>query len=142
MKLIPLSEFVLEQKKENLSGVKIPHYRLYREIADYAKFLKQPLTLGMFIPVDWHGNVLKEPSAYHEFLYNEEYLFSDDVECIKYDEAKEKVLFEGFDQKGGLSVAKAICQTYQIIEDLTFKKVPLVDLTLTPSALQAIGLNK
>lgn len=143
-KLIPLSDFVLEQNKRlEKSGWQSTVENSLELIFNYAEFLKQPLKLEMFVPVDKHGVVL-EPLR---FCCN-----SSDCGCMgmpvnvnsqeeidEYYEALEKVLFEGFEQKGGLSVAKAICQTYQLIEDLTYKKIPLVNLTLTPSALKQIG---
>ncbi|WP_312900200.1 hypothetical protein [Chryseobacterium taichungense] len=139
--LIPLSDFVLEQEIR-MSSPEIFKSKVYA----YANFLKQPLTLEMFVAVDKHGVVL-EPLQFC--------CTSPDCGCMgmpvnvssqeeidEYYEALEKVLFEGFEQKGGLSVAKAICQTYQLIEDLTYKKIPLVNLTLTPSALQQIGIKE
>lgn len=94
--LISMTDFVLqivqtsnvneaicwEQTEERLQ--KIYHYGL---------FLKQPLTLGMFVPCDKHGSVLKgkplSPAPDSEWIRweNEEFEFY---------EAKEKVLFEGF----------------------------------------------
>ena len=62
-----------------------------RIIENYAKFLKQPLKLEMFVPCDDDGNILENPD---ETIYKEK-----DKECygwdmIDYEKAKEKVLFE------------------------------------------------
>jgi DNA-directed RNA polymerase delta subunit len=46
MKLIEMTDFVLEQNKE-------PYFyydSLWNKVIAYANFLKQPLTLGMFVP--------------------------------------------------------------------------------------------
>lgn len=75
----------------------------YESIFNYAKFLKQPLTLGMFIPCDEKGNVLEIPVNYEIWLK----LHNNDVSSEKgtigfliheeYQQAKENVLFEGFE---------------------------------------------
>ena len=62
------------------------------QIFEYAKFLKQPLTLGMFVPVDDQGNVLKEPK-------DEEFNWAFLEQKKIYDKAKEKVLFESVELK-------------------------------------------
>jgi DNA-directed RNA polymerase delta subunit len=57
MKLISMTDFVLEQNKE-------PYFyydSLWNKVIAYANFLKQPLTLGMFVPCDSNGNVVKKP---------------------------------------------------------------------------------
>lgn len=132
--LIPLSDFVLEQnekrKKDELSVFHFAH-----RVIKYTEFLKQSLKLEYFVPCDEKGNVVE----YKKMTVDGCPIWDGGPEWQK---AKEKVLFEGFEQKGGLSVAKAICQTYQLIEDLTYKKIPLVNLTLTPSALNKIGIKE
>ena len=63
-----------------------------KRITNYAKFLKQPLTLGMFVPCDEDGNVLEEFDSIG--IGNEFYLLR---ALEQYDSAKESVLFEGFE---------------------------------------------
>lgn len=60
-------------------------------LENYANFLKQPLTLGMFVPCDLEDNVLEE---YHNI----------DNKNILYQEARERVLFGGFVIKNYCSV--------------------------------------
>lgn len=60
------------------------------KIFKYAQFLKQPLTLGMFVPCDEDGSVLEEPFYDPS---NEQYWAS---ESYQYQQAKERVLFEGW----------------------------------------------
>jgi len=110
MKLISMTEFVLEQS-EKLTQNNIPEATIetshamadsYLMMWNYANFLKQPLTLGMFVPCDEYGNVIIEPNKpelsgkkfkYHagEWTYNEWQ--------EQYQQAKEIVLFEGFEFK-------------------------------------------
>lgn len=104
MKLTSMTDFVLEHKHMILSNSD-----KYIRISKYAKFLKQPLKLEMFIPCDKDGNVLEEPtmekygwySANHQeeqsgWMYEEgesEY----NKAISKYRKAKTKVLFKVFD---------------------------------------------
>lgn len=65
---------------------------------DYLKFAETPLELGQFVPC-LEGNVLEEPKKYEDWRYgvpNE--LYSDKWlnECRAYQEAKERVIFEGW----------------------------------------------
>ena len=62
------------------------------DIFNYARLLKQPLTLGMFVPCDSEGNVLK-------FDYPHKKAFDDiaQIEFQKqYQQALDRVVFEGF----------------------------------------------
>jgi len=84
-KLISMTDFVLEQdKKASLGGA-------YDKIVRYAKFLKQSLTLGMFVPCDENGNVLEEINE--DYPNNVEYF----EEIEQYNKAKKRCLFEGFE---------------------------------------------
>lgn len=79
MKLISMTDFVSQYVETGCAVEQI------RKIRNYSDFLKQPLTLGVFIPCDDEGNVLEEPvdTIGGVELYSE-----------KYQQAKEKVLFE------------------------------------------------
>jgi hypothetical protein len=99
-KLISMTDFVLEQDKLEF----VPKGEDYADewsnfclqrldrITAYANFLKQPLELWMFVPCDENGKPMKE--GYEVF----------DEDCTEYDEyvfkyqkAKERCLFEGFE---------------------------------------------
>lgn len=88
--LIKMTDFVLEQGTEINTG-EMFYIRTY----NYAKFLKQPLELGMFVPCD-------EDSSVVEYIKNPYEIFCDkenvcrviSKEEIKYQKAKERVLFE------------------------------------------------
>lgn len=85
IRLIPMTDFVIKE-----CGKCGSEPRLQR-IEKYALFLKQPLTLDMFVPCDDKGNIVYEP-AHPDYECFEKYK----LDCRKYEEAKEKVLFEGF----------------------------------------------
>lgn len=93
MKLVSMTDFVLEQVKKME-----PKELAYLKIFNYAKFLNQPLTLGMFVTCDSDGNVLEEPKNYDLWCkYGDftQYGKSLTKECKEYKEAKERIFFEG-----------------------------------------------
>lgn len=135
-RLVSMVDFVLEQRLKHAESFKSKVYA-------YANFLKQPLTLGMFVPCDEYGNVLEEPidTICGVERYSE-----------KYQQAKERVLFEFFEvihidkvritiqyefQQLDYNRIRERFEYYNTIEDLTGCHL---DLTLTPSALKQIGL--
>lgn len=128
---------------------------LIAKFRNYAEFLKQPLTLGMFVPCDADGNVFdKTPEEKESNLrssrdggwWQEYYEYRD-----KYQEAKDRVLFEGFE----LSITKdAIINNALVIirmhkdnnfscsgkQVVTIEDLVKYDLVLTESAKKQIGL--
>ena len=88
MKLISMTDFVLNSYEHFKSPT------LFEEtVFKYATFLKQPLKLGMFIPCDENDNILNE-NEWKKFTGKmEDFHFV----AIKYDKAKSKVIFSGFD---------------------------------------------
>lgn len=97
MKLISMTDFVLEQKYTTTLDIsQVDFYdkelNILSKIRNYARFLKKPLTLGMFVPCDEDGSVLEEPKTFNE----------------KYQLAKERVLFKN-------------CKLEHIKSDLFFK---------------------
>lgn len=133
-----MTDFVLGTEssldKYNPIGLNEDKQKRYNSILNYAKFLKQPLTLGMFVPCDVDGNVLEEPenpkkSPEHMRKYD------------SYVKAKERVLFEGFyleynavmsPQGGYLDVGN--------LKQKTVETIVGANLTLTQSAIKQIGL--
>ena len=90
--LIGMTDFVLEQNSE-LKNTPDAYYE-YCDIVNHAKFISQPLTLGMFVPaklVDGVWIVLEEPEIY-KITANT----GNSKEELEYIEAKSKVIFEGF----------------------------------------------
>lgn len=101
-KLIGLEDFVLEieqktPKATNFSSfTTIVNYEkeMYSKIISYANFLKQSLTLGMFIPTDENGNVLELPTPQSSFS-----TINYELRTMDYQQVKSKVIFEGFEVK-------------------------------------------
>jgi hypothetical protein len=145
MKLIKMTDFVLAEKLTlNIKGYE---KEFISNVSNYAKFLKQPLELGMFVPVDEDGRVLNEPEYYDLWKVGIAPNDSQDEICFKYQKAKEKVLFEGFRPIGerhvgagdiviGLGYKNGIHQT---IEDLVMYHKSKY-LILTESAIKQLGL--
>lgn len=90
MKLIKCSDYVIEQSGCFPDGGDIGTQIAVKldKVEAYAKFLKRPLELGMFIPTDKEGNVLEYKDINH---------CQDIKEWAKYQEAKDRVLFKGFE---------------------------------------------
>lgn len=117
MKLISMTDFVLEQSKK-IMNCELTHLESHHQIFDYANFLKQPLKLEMFVTCDDNGNILKLPDVC---------ICADECSlCKKYKQAKQKVLFEGFD----LSTAKFHCDR----NDRTIEYFTSFEVELTPNA--------
>ena len=126
MKLISMTEFVLSHE-----ATTDYEYQLKRHL-NYAKFLKQPLKLEMFIPCDEKGNVLEKPKDWHKHIS-----FTDN-EHKKYQKAKEKVLFKDMPMNYiDLQVLKTYENKNKIIEDL-FNETVDVDFILTENAIKQL----
>lgn len=95
--LINMTDFVINKRKELLrhSEYKNDLENYANIIYNYAQFLKQLLNLGMFFPCDEDGDILDEPEDYELRLPNMMTEYNDEV--YRYKQAKEKVLFEGFE---------------------------------------------
>lgn len=92
-----MTDFVINKRKELLrhSEYKNDLENYANIIYNYAKFLKQPLKLEMFVPCDENGNVLEEPQMRPvRNSFDEEDMDYDAQELYDYIKAKEKVLFE------------------------------------------------
>lgn len=79
--LISMTDFVLEQLEINQSTSEFKEV-----VVKYTNFLKQPLELWMFVPCDEDGNILEKPREFKNKFSTFE----------KYQQAKEKCLFERF----------------------------------------------
>ncbi len=93
-KLIPLSDYVLEQYQKvspNIGYLELGNVLF--DIVNYTKFLKQPLKLEYFVPCDNDENVLDEPKKEN---YTEQELSNSDLgyDWHDYQKALEKVLFK------------------------------------------------
>jgi len=103
-KLIGMTDFVLDKNK----AFKGYDEYIRRLTLNYAKFLKQPLELWMFVPcklVEGVWVVLEEPSPENKkyrMIVGEEKevildLHSFDCDVKEYQQAKERCLFDGFE---------------------------------------------
>src|SRR3989304_9981979 len=93
-------------------------------------FGKQPLELWMFIPCDEEGNVLEEKSIFN--TTDEDYIFNSD-DFDKYQQAKERCLFEGFEFIESLKLINCNLNEFKKIEDLV-----KYDLQLTKTAIKQL----
>ena len=94
MKLISMTDFVLNINelvpKESDQFFQSWQNKKMMIIENYARFLKEPLRIEMFIPCDDNCNVLEDIIG-NGMIHN----YSEKVK--QYEQAKDKVLFEGFD---------------------------------------------
>ncbi len=130
MKLISMTDFVLQQQNESYSKD-----QFVERVEAYANFLKEPLKLEMFIPCDEDGKVLEEPKGYKYWIKDDEngaYNGDDESKCRQYQKTKEKVLFKGFD----LSTAKYHCDR----NDRTIEYFTSFEVELTPNASKKFEL--
>ncbi len=164
MKLISMTDFVLEQiGNHDCNTNKDSEYNdlfvFKNTIENYAKFLKQPLTIGMFVPCDRKGNFLTEPKTYQDWLkamkIDEMNCFAQGYGgCAKFDEAKERVLFEGkrldkyevfedcviLNDRIIFSKSGKVFAIHKSEEYKTVEGIVSYDLEITPTALKQIGL--
>lgn len=118
MKLISMTDFVLEQGNPNNTDSQFTD-----KVIAYAKFLKQPLKLWMFVPCDENGNFLEEPIPFD----------CTDLEYHLWCKAKERCLFKGLDID---AVHHHIYQKRNIEYLANFRALQLTHQT----ALKQIGL--
>lgn len=149
MKLISMTDFVLEQEKlypcSDLKDYNEINEKVLNAIINYAQFLKQPLKLEMFVPCDEDGNFLEEP-IFHE-PNNENEIGNYEKLIEEYYEAKDKVLFDNY-----LVIKKS---NYSVVIDSHGRDVWLswnqsktieslinevTEVSLTPNAIKKIGL--
>ena len=147
MKLISMTDFVLEQSNK-IGSIKSPnyinsHFECLSSIKKYAHFLKQPLKLEMFVPIDDKGNVLEKPISPKYFDPTEPVPEEVEQEFYNYDKSKEKVLFEGLNiiegkRKGGYYIVRKDELTLWLTwnKSKTIECIIHNNLTLTPSAIK------
>lgn len=97
MKLISMKDYMFLQYEVKREGntkqeVMVKHVKV---LYNYANFLNEPLTLGMFVPCDLEGNIFSEPKKIGAGYAEEAYTIS----LKQYKEAKQRLLFGGFNFK-------------------------------------------
>lgn len=126
MKLISMTDYVFEQKRPIPSAdlhemdYYYKEYEIVEKIFNYANFLKQPLKLGMFVPCDENDVPLDEPKDYEH-----------NVKKREYQQAKERVIFEGFEKYS----PQLLCEMFNAIEEIT-----KLDITITDSVIKKYNL--
>ena len=98
-KLISMTDYVLQRANKSVSEYSITETfkngaKITNEIFEYAKFLKTPLTLSMFVPCDENETVLEYPK---NISISDSFQF--EKATLNYLEAKENILFKGFSIK-------------------------------------------
>ena len=92
--LVPMTDFVLEQLNEQNSRTK-PMREVFNSLEKYAKFLKQPLKLEMFVPLDDKGRICHEVIIDDEDdLNSERFKKHYETENKEFENACLKMLFE------------------------------------------------
>lgn len=100
----------------------------------YANFMKQPLKLGFFVPCDEDGTILEKPKdeLIIDYLIGKDFktnTHDEDLMCLKYGEAQERVLFKDISR---LDI-EYICNgknEFTRVEDLVFMKIGLTEQAL------------
>jgi hypothetical protein len=101
MKLIPMTDFVIQEWEKDIYTDDFA-----RIVNNYARFLKQQLKLEMFVPVDEDGDVLNYEEIKQSVIEGTE-------NWNIWENAKEKVLFEGFKSTARFKVSSGF-------EDMSF----------------------
>jgi hypothetical protein len=159
-KLISMTDFVIEY----YSNEGYADLQTLNLMKNYAELLRKKLTLGMFVPVDSTGNILKEPKNYESWKSPEQNrkksieIIDEETlnECKAYQKAERKCIFQGFKLAyNGYSVVR-IEASYNPSIELSFTKNDLLPQTFTDvesllhfeeiylnnTALKKIGINK
>jgi len=150
MKLISMTEFVIKSHN-TIEDVGDSESAMY----NYANFLNQHLTLGMFVPCDEDGTVLEK---YKYFPCSLKYAKEINEYYKKYQQAKDKILFEGFEWNTAEFCDEPMLEleskkTYFLYdcEDKNFQDnfdtfiktiedLSKYDITLTPNAIKQLKL--
>ena len=112
-----LSEFVKANFKR-YDRVKIGRTEIVNDFWQYAKFITQPLTKGMFLPCDEEGNVLEFKISQYPNIENYE-------KHKIYKQALERVLFDYETHKPKGDYLVEIWQRYRTIEQAINNNVKL-----------------
>ncbi|MDF2553927.1 MAG: hypothetical protein K0R77_3202 [Chryseobacterium sp.] len=157
-RLIPMTSFVIDY----YSHEGYADLQSLQLMKNYASFLKQPLSLRMFVPTDTNGELMKEPEDYPIWKEAKNKTRKDTFTSVQtekfklYEKAEKKLLFEGFKVAyNGYSVVRIVASYDDSIE-LSFKKDHLNDQTtadvesltsfdviyLSTASLKLIGISK
>lgn len=140
-KLISMVDFIfLQRQREDTDNI-----RRFWSCERYAKFLKQPLELWMFVPCDEDGSVLEEKHDC-DCAGNSEYCSGCKFVDTKYQRAKERCLFAGciaeLNRSNNYYVIKHNDDLIWISwnKSKAIESLIIQELELTPTAQKQIGL--
>ena len=141
-KLISMTDFVLEVLNRDFPYNEV---KILTQMSNYANFLKQPLKLEMFVPCDDEGNILEEPKNMADAILDGDSGKDWANKSVKYEEAKEKVLFEGFIPCITNNIQSVYHEKTTVFFELRDgKNIESISrsgkIQLTPTALKQIGL--
>ncbi|WP_294267744.1 hypothetical protein [uncultured Chryseobacterium sp.] len=141
MKLIPLSEYVEKEYSKSVP----PETAIdelaasMRRVINYTKFLRQPLTLGMFVATDENGIVYKYPEENQEYLNEISKVCFQGFSVVRsHIEVSKHTLFLK-DPKGDWIGHKHDWENHWDIYGKTVEDFCESEYELTPSALKLIG---
>jgi len=107
--LIPLSDFICEKVKYLEEEHEYDSFQFLTEVEKYNLFLRLSLSepyevngvtahpINMFVAADLEGNVLEEPRRYDEWIIGVSMSKHQNEICNEFNEAKSRVIFEGFE---------------------------------------------
>lgn len=147
-KLISMTNFVLQERtkwEKDLHPYSTSSVEFIMQTTNYANFLKQPLTIGMFVPCDRDGEPY-DLSEVESWKNNDDYSRHYREELAFFNDAKEKVLFKGFEYIK-IEVGFVLDHKDITIYSLEGLKVEWLlnkskKIYLTESALKEIGINQ
>lgn len=145
MKLISMVDYVLQLNEGTGANYIFLSERNSRFI-NYANFLKQPLTLGMFVPCDLKGNVLEKQEEWSCKCEQQPNTPFCNVCQEQYYDAQQRVLFKGFEycEEEGWECISYKNKTYRVDTfESMFKTVEKLlffsdDIELTETAIKQI----
>lgn len=148
-RLVSMVDFVLKLNNKN-SGTYVNSeahqllFDMYSKIWKYANFLKQPLKLGMFVPCDENDVPLVEPKNMADSILDGDNGKEWAIKKIEYQQAKDRVLFEGFeyleDEEGFYLEHDNVTLFPDEFGNYTIENLIQDNLTLTASAIKQLEL--
>lgn len=138
MKLKSMTNFVFQQIKQKQSTSEFKE-----SVKKYAELLIRPLEVGMFVPCDEKGFLLKEPEWWYRYQNGATpFMNSDEIRpCQEYKKALESVLFKGrFDVRIEGNPFVRLNNIEFHLHGLTVERLIAFELELTESTIKQLGL--
>lgn len=143
MKLINMTDFVLEQ--ELILNIQGYEFRFISRVYRYAKFLKQPLELWMFVPchlVDGVWKILEYPDDAKEYIFRGDSMRHEDLQ--DYRRAKERCLFDDWkvvsNRNNTICIENKSKHRLFLPNCMTIENIAYTNSQLTKTAQKQLGL--